>query len=40
MLIGFPKYLSLFKPWYKQTQAWGMFMLAMGVLFGYFGFIL
>ena len=31
--------LKLKKSWYKNTRAWGLFMLAFGALFGYFGFI-
>lgn len=34
-LIAFPGYISAFKGWYKNTKAWGVFMLALGVLFGY-----
>jgi hypothetical protein len=36
MLIGCPQYLKFFKGWYKNTRAWGLLMLALGALFGYF----
>ena len=39
MLIAYPRYISLFKGWYKNTLAWGFLMLALGFLFGYFGFV-
>ena len=39
MLIAFPQSIAAFKGWYKNTRAWGIFMLALGLLFGYFGFI-
>ena len=39
MLIAYPRYISLFKGWYKKTLAWGFLMLALGFLFGYFGFV-
>jgi len=40
VLIAFPQFISFFKNWYKNTRAWGIFMIAMGLLFGYFGFII
>ncbi|MDD5258379.1 MAG: hypothetical protein PHD29_00205 [bacterium] len=40
MLIVFPQYISLFKSWYKNTRILGILMLALGLLFGYFGFII
>jgi hypothetical protein len=39
MLIVFPRFISFFKGWYKNTRIWGIFMIALGLLFGYFGFI-
>ena len=39
MLVAFPEGLSYFKHWYKDTQRWGHAMLALGLLFGYFGFV-
>ena len=39
LLIAFPQYISSFKSGYKNTRAWGIFMIALGILFGYFGFI-
>lgn len=39
MLIAFPQYMSLCKGWYKNTRGWGIFMIAFGALFAYFGFI-
>lgn len=38
-LIIFPRSMSAFKIWYKNSQAWGVLMLALGILFGYFGFV-
>ena len=39
MLIAFPRVITSFKHWYKNTRAWGVFMIAIGLLFGYFGFL-
>ena len=39
MLIAFPQMISEFKPWYKNSQGWGILMLVVGLVFGYFGFI-
>ena len=38
MLIAFPHFISSCKGWYKNTRVWGIFMIAVGLLFGYFGF--
>ena len=40
MLIVFPQFMSYFKGWYRNTRAWAVFMIAMGLLFGYLGFII
>jgi len=40
LLIAFPQSISSFKGCYKNTRAWGVFMIAFGVLFGYFGFVI
>lgn len=40
MLIVFPQSISYFKGMYKNTRAWGIFMIVIGLLFGYFGFII
>ena len=37
-LIAFPNFISAFKGWYRNTQVWGFFLIALGLLFGYFGF--
>ncbi len=37
-LMAFPQSMSFFKSWYKNTKAWGFLMIALGILFGYFGF--
>ena len=39
MLIVYPKYLSNFKPVYKNGKLLGILMLVLGLVFGYFGFI-
>ena len=41
MFIAFPKAIKLFEPWYKgkRMQAWGYLALAVGLVFGYYGFI-
>ena len=39
MLIAFPQSISYFKNWYKNTRVWGIFMIVLGLVFGYFGFI-
>ena len=38
LLITFPEFISHFKGWYKNVQSWGIFIIAIGLLFGYFGF--
>lgn len=40
MLIAFPGYLSGFKNWYKNTRIFGLFMILLGLMFGYFGFVI
>ncbi len=39
MLMAFPQSILCFKGMYKNTKNWGIFMIALGLLFGYFGFI-
>lgn len=39
MFIAFPGSLKAFKGMYKNTKAWGVLLLLVGVVFGYFGFI-
>jgi len=39
LYIAFPKTLFSFKPLFKNMQAWGKFMIALGLFFGYFGFL-
>jgi hypothetical protein len=39
MLIMFPKAISHFKGMYKNIKVWGIIMLVLGLLFGYFGFV-
>ena len=38
MLIAFPQFISFFKNWYKNTRAWGIFLIVIGLVFGYLGF--
>jgi predicted MFS family arabinose efflux permease len=40
LFIAFPDSLKLFKGMFKVTKAWGVLMLLIGVLFGYFGFVM
>ena len=40
MLIACPEYLLLFKNYYKNTRLWGFFMIIIGLMFGYFGFVI
>jgi predicted MFS family arabinose efflux permease len=40
LLIAFPQSISFFKSWCRNTQAWGIVMIALGLLFGYFGFVI
>jgi hypothetical protein len=39
MLTAFPQVILYFKGLYKNTRAWGIFMIVFGLLFGYLGFI-
>jgi hypothetical protein len=39
MLIAFPQSITSFKGMYKYSRVWGIFMIAIGLLFGYFGFV-
>ena len=39
MLIVYPKYLLSFKAAYKNTKLWGLLMIVLGLVFGYFGFL-
>ncbi len=38
-LIAFPKTISRFRGMYKNSWPWGVLMLALGLMFGYFGFV-
>ncbi|MHC4196875.1 MAG: hypothetical protein ACYSRP_03050 [Planctomycetota bacterium] len=40
LLITYPQYLSFFKSWYKHSWALGIFVIVLGLIFGYFGFML
>ena len=40
LFIAFPDSLKLFKGMYKNTRIWGVLMILIGMLFGYFGFII
>lgn len=39
MLLAFPEAASQFKNLYSNTRVSGIFIIAIGLLFGYFGFI-
>ena len=36
-VIAFPKSLSYYSRFYKQSPVWGIIMICVGLLFGYFG---
>ena len=38
VLIAFPQSLSHFKGWYKDARIWGIIMIILGAILGYFGF--
>lgn len=40
MLIAFPQYILKVKGWYKDTSAWGVCMIVLGLVFAYFGFMI
>jgi len=40
MFIAFPDSLKLFKGMYKNTKAWGVLMILIALVFGYFGFMM
>lgn len=40
MFIVAPNMMDFFKPWYKNTKGWGLLLVAIGLVFGYFGFFL
>jgi hypothetical protein len=37
--IAFPQSVKLFKGLFTNTKAWGVMLMGLGLLFGYFGFI-
>ena len=37
LLISFPQYIGYFRGWYKDTKGWAVLMIALGLVFGYFG---
>jgi len=39
-LIAFPQFISFFKKKYKNTMGWGIFMIVLGLIFGYIGFFI
>lgn len=39
-LIAFPQIIPAFKGFYKNTQVLGVVMMGIGILFGYFGFVI
>lgn len=40
LLIVLPEFMSYFKGWYKNTQMWGILLLIIGAVYGYFGFVM
>jgi len=39
LFLAFPSSLMSFKPMFKNEQGWGILLIALGALFGYFGFM-
>jgi uncharacterized membrane protein HdeD (DUF308 family) len=39
LLIIYPEFISFFKGIYRNNQIWGILMLIIGLIFGYYGFI-
>jgi predicted MFS family arabinose efflux permease len=39
MLMAMPDWVKQFKGMFKNSQPWGVFMIVLGLLFGYLGFI-
>lgn len=39
LYLAFPTTLTSFKPMFRNEQGWGLFMIVLGAVFGYFGFI-
>ncbi len=40
LFIAFPGFISCFKGIYKNTRIWGVIIFIIGLMFGYFGFVL
>lgn len=40
MFIAFPELLKVFSGFYKYSKVWGGFVLIIGLLFGYAGFVM
>ena len=38
-LIAFPQSVTFLKGWFKDSKIWGIVLLGLGIVFGYFGFI-
>jgi len=39
MFLAFPRFFSFFKGWYKNTRLWGIILIVLGSVFGYWGFL-
>ncbi|MDP2691570.1 MAG: hypothetical protein Q8O95_04175 [bacterium] len=39
ILISFPQSLSYFKGWFKTARTYGIALIIIGLVFGYFGFL-
>ncbi len=39
LLIAAPRFLTAFKNWYTNTTIWGIVVILIGLLFGFFGFV-
>lgn len=40
VLIAFPGVIPKFKEWYKNSPAWGIALIILGLIFGYLGFFM
>lgn len=39
LMVAFPQFISAFKGMFKNMQSWGLLVILVGLVFGYFGFV-